>query len=377
MSVMVPTPTMSVCIAATRRALAPALLAGLLLSLGLAGCRGATKNNDAIAAATTVGVARALSGPAMPMIRTHGLLSNQEEIRLAFKVGGVIRQLSVDEGEQVGKGQKLAQIEQTEIEAQVEQARQAQQKAQRDLARGERLHADQVISLEQLQDLRTQSAMAKAALDAAEFNRSYATILAPHDGAILRRLAEERELVTAGEPILVLGVRDGGYVVNTGLADREVVQIKLGDPVEIRLDAWPQQLLEGAVTRIASAADPSNGMFRIEIAIDPVDLPLRSGLVAKLTIVPNSASAAQRVRVPIGAIVEGRADRASIFVLAQEQGQLRARRREVQVAFIEGEQVALASGIETGERVITDGALYLEDGEVVEVSEPRATPPAQ
>jgi RND family efflux transporter MFP subunit len=307
-------------------------------------------------------------GPAAPSIRTNGLLANEDEIRLSFKVGGVIKRLSVNAGDRVRKGQVLAEIEQAEINAQVEQAKQSFEKARRDLDRGERLHADKVISLEQLQDLRTQAAMAEAALNSAKFNWSYATIVAPHDGTVLRRLAEERELVQAGTSILVLGAHDKGFVVKAGLADREIVQIKLNDPAQIRLDAPPGQVLEGRITEISGAADQGSGMFGIEVSLDPVEQPLKSGLVAKLTIIPSTARAGERVHVPISAIVEGDGRTAQVFVLDQKH----ARKRSVEVAFIEGQQVALASGLQTGEHVITDGAQYLEDGEEVSIAEPVA-----
>lgn len=312
---------------------------------------------------TPVRVAEAVTGPAAPTIRTNGLLVNKDEIRLSFKVGGVIRRIAVQEGERVRQGQKLAEIEQTEVNAQVEQARQAFDKARRDLERGERLHADQVISLEQLQDLRTQAAVSEAALQSAQFNSSYSAIVAPHDGTVLRRLAEERELVAPGAPVLVLGAQDEGFVVRAGLADREIVQIKLNDAARVRLDALPDVTLTGKVTEIASAADPMSGMFNIEVLLDSTQQPLKSGLVAKLAIVPSSATAAERVYVPIAAIVEGDGRKASVFVLDGEH----ARRREVEVAFIENDAVALASGIAAGEKIVTDGSLYLEDGELIEV----------
>ena len=332
----------------------------------LAGCN--SKATVETPAATPVRVAAATNGPAAPSIRTNGLLANKDEIRLAFKVGGVIRKLTVSEGERVRKGQRLAEIEQTEVNAQVEQARQARDKANRDTARGERLYEDKVISLEQLQDLRTQAAMAEAALNSAEFNWNYAAIVAPHDGTVLRRLAEERELVSAGTPVLVLGAQDQGFIVRTGLADREIVQVRLGDAAQVRLDALPDATLRGKVTEVASAADAASGMFRIEVTLDKTDLPLKSGLVAKLTVVPSSASAGSRVYVPIGAIVEGDGRTARLFVLDKD----RARRRDVEVAFIEGDTVALVGGVEAGEQVITDGALYLEDGEQVAIAEPLA-----
>lgn len=326
---------------------------------------------DASATATPVRVAAAFDGPAAPSIRTNGMLVNKDEIRLSFKVGGVIKHMGVREGERVHKGQRLAEIELTEVNAQVEQARQAHEKAKRDAERGERLYADQVISLEQLQDLRTQTAVAAAALNSARFNSSYASIIAPRDGTVLRRLAEERELVAAGNPVLVLGAQDRGFVVRAGLADREIVQIKLGDSAQVRLDALPDAKIAGKVTEVASGADPASGMFMVEVALDAGELPLKSGLVAKITITPSTANSGSRVYVPIAAIVEGDGRRASVFVLDQD----RVHRREVEVAFIENETVALTGGLRTGEQIVTDGALYLEDGEQVAV-QPAAEPKA-
>ena len=344
----------------------PPLLVSLSL-LGVAGCNSTAEGRQQVELAR-VRTAAAVTGPAAPPIRTNGLLANEDEIRLSFKVGGVIRRLSVNAGDQVRKGQKLAEIEQTEIDAQVEQAAQAHEKARRDLERGERLYSDKVISLEQLQDLRTQLAVNEAALNSAKFNWSYAAIVAPHDGTVLRRLAEERELVQAGTPILVLGAKDKGFIVRTGLADREIVQVKLGDPAQIRLDALPGKTLLGRVTEVSGAADTGSGMFGIEVSLDTANLPLKSGLVAKLSIVPSTAKAGERVYVPIGAIVEGSGRTARVFVLDQKH----ARQREVEVAFIDGETVALTEGLKAGEQVITDGAQYLEDGEEVTIAEPVA-----
>jgi RND family efflux transporter MFP subunit len=337
-----------------------------LSAVYLCGCSGSVE--DIPAPATRVRTAVAFAGPAAPTIRTTGLLVNKDEIRLAFKVGGVIRSISVHEGERVRRGQRLAEIEQTEVNAQVEQARQAHTKAQRDLQRGERLYSDQVISLEQLQDLRTQAAVSEAALASAQFNSNYAVIVAPHDGTVLRRLAEERELVAAGNPVLVLGASDEGFVVRAGIADREIVQVKLNDAAQVRLDALPNVTLNGKVTEIASAADPS-GLFNIEVSLDATDRPLKSGLVAKLSIVPASARSGHRVFVPVASIVEGNARTASVFILDGSH----VRRREVEIAFFEDEAVALESGVNEGERLVTDGALYLEDGEQVTV-EPAVAP---
>jgi RND family efflux transporter MFP subunit len=287
-------------------------------------------------------------------------------MRLSFKTGGIVRRIAVLEGQEVKRGQVLAEIELGEIGASVEQARQAADKAQRDLARGESLYADQVISLEQLQDLRTQASVAAAQLSAARFNLGYSVITAPRDGIVLRRFVEERELVPAGQPVVALGAREGGYVVKAALADREIVQVSIGDTVEVRLDAFPDRTLPGTVVEASRAADERSRLFPIEVRIDSTPLPLASGLVAKLAIQPARTRTETLLYAPLAAIVEGDRDRASVFLVAAGK----AKRQPVRIAFITNGAAALAEGLAEGDQVVTDGALYLEDGEAVRVLAP-------
>jgi multidrug efflux system membrane fusion protein len=287
-------------------------------------------------------------------------------MRLSFKVGGVIRKIYVEEGQAVRKGQRLAEIELTEIDAQVAQIGALAEKARRDLDRGERLYADQVISLEQLQDLRTQASLQKAQLRGIEFNRGYSVIAAPQDGVVLRKLSQERELVPAAQAVLVIGAHERGYVVRAALADREVVQLRLGDAAEILMDAYPGRVIEGSISEIANAADEKTGMFPIEVRFGSAPVPLASGLVAKLRIHPASGHESALMYVPVGAVIEGDHDRASVFVVNGN----RVKRRDVRVAFIDSSGVAISSGLQAGERVVTDGAPYLEDQQQIEVQTP-------
>jgi RND family efflux transporter MFP subunit len=191
-------------------------------------------------------------------------------------------------------------------------------------------------------------------------------IAAPQDGVVLRKLSQERELVPAGQAVVVIGARNRGYVVRAALSDREVVQLKLGDPVEILMDAYPGRTIEGTVTEIAGAAVDKSGMFPVEVRFGSMPVPLASGLVAKLRVHPASSREAALTYVPISSVVEGDHDRASVFVVNAD----RVKRRDVRVAFIEPTGVALTSGLQPGERVVTDGALYLEDQEQIEVESP-------
>jgi RND family efflux transporter MFP subunit len=254
----------------------------------------------------------------------------------------------------------LADIEPAEVEAQTMQAQQLDDKAARDLERGEKLRAEEVISLEQLQNLRTQREMAAAALRAARFNRQRAAIVAPAAGTILRRLAEQNEQVQAGQPVLVLGSAARALLVRAAISDRNLVQLKRGDRVGVTLDAMPGATLTGTVTSLALAADTASGLFPLEVELEATKLGLASGMIATLRIVAP-AGGEQLVRVPASAIVAADGDRASVFVV--ESG--KANRRAVRVAFLEDAQVALSSGVRAGEQVVSAGAPYLDDGEVV------------
>lgn len=336
----------------------------LFAGLWLAGCD--SSGQAPVAEKSRVAVAAITAGPAQPAVLTSGVITTNEELKLSFKVGGIVRAVAVQEGAEVRAGQQLAALELTEIKAQSEQVRQLAAKARRDLERGEKMRADEVISEEQLEALRTQAAVAGAALRAAEFNQDYSTITARSDGVVLRKLVEEREFVQPGQPVLVVGPRAGGFIVKAGLSDRDIVRLQIGDPAAVTVDAFPDRQFPGRVTLLPAAADLASGLFAIEVELDPAPVKLVSGLVARLRIEPRIASMSSLAYAPIAAIIEADGDRAAVFVV--ENGI--AKRRSVRIAFIESTAVAVTEGLEPGETVVTDGALYLEGGQAIQVVAP-------
>lgn len=328
----------------------------------LVACRA---NHAPVAAApappSAVHFVQVASGPAQPMVRASGLLFAKDATRLSFKVGGIVAQLTVQEGDSVKRGQLLATIEQTEVAALVEQARVLQQKSARDLKRGEALFADSVISLEQVQDLRSQAQLAQAQLAQASFNREYARIEAPHAGVVLRRLVEVREQVTPGQPVVALSSAAAGFVLRAALADRDIVRVRLGDSAKVTMDAFPDAAFDATVSEIASAADEKTGMFMLEVRLNQAPPRASSGMVGKLSLQPNSEGLAALAYVPLSAVVDGDGRRASAFVVENAV----AKRVALQIAFIDREQVAVLSGLSPGQTVVTDGALFLSDGERV------------
>jgi len=92
-----------------------------------------------------------------------------------------------------------------------------------------------------------------------------------------------------------------------------------------------------------------------------------SGLLVKLEIQP-SAPAPKLIHVPIECVIEG--DRQRAWVFAYDPGTHKVKRKPVEMAFIDGADVALNSGVTAGERLVTDGLAYLRDGDLAELASP-------
>jgi multidrug efflux system membrane fusion protein len=345
-----------------KRTTGMALLAGLTL----AACRG-----DDAQEVVSNGSARVVTVRTVPVTDTmlarpivsDGTVAPKDEIGLSFKVTGVIARIAVDPGDAVRAGQVLAALDLKEIDASLMKARSAAQKAERDLARSRRLYADSVVTLAQWEDSQTAAEQARADWDAAAFNRRHAVIVAPAAGTVLRRSAEPGENVSAGTTVLILGSRSRGNVVRVGLADRDVVSLRKGDPAAARFDAIPGESFSGRVSQVAAAADPGTGTYQVEIALDD-EGRLAAGLVGRVEVRPSRG--ARITLVPVEAILEADGNEATVYTLSPDGA--RAERRRVTVAFIDGGQVAVPRGLEGRAAVVTDGAAYLDDGSSVRVT---------
>lgn len=351
---------------------APFALA-LAFGLALAGLPGCSREAPAAPAAPrSVRVAAAAVAPLDERLRAAGLLTAKDETRLSFKVGGIIGSMRVDEGRAVRAGEVLAELQRAEIDASLEQAQQAAAKAQRDLGRAQALFADGVATEEQVQDLTTGERIARAALQAAEFNAAHTRIVAPAGGVVLRKLAEKDEQVSAGQTVLVVGGAAGGWIVRSGLADRDAMRVHLGDLAGIEFDAWPGRTWSGRVSNIAAAADPATGTFAVEVSLEPagggtgVAAGFAQGLVARVSLRPRQAAPA--VLVPVQALLEANEREAGILVLDRGRGTVR--RVNIQIGRMSGGAVEVPGGLDAGTEVVIDGAAFLENGDPVRVVAP-------
>ncbi len=299
-------------------------------------------------------------------VKVSGLLASDAEARLSFKTGGVIQRLYVDEGTRVRKGQLLATVNLTEINAQVSQAEENVKKAERDLQRVENLYRDSVATLEQFQNATTGVKVAREGLTIAQYNQGYSEIRAPREGVILKKLMNEGEIAGPGSPIFVMnGTGPADWVVRAGVPDKEWVRLRIGEAAEVALDAFPGVIFSAKISNLAQAADPMSGLYQVELRVNPQGKPLATGLFATATIHP--ADQVSYAVIPTDALIEGNGDLAYVFVPAGNK----AERRPVKIAYLDGDTAMIYEGLSGISTVITSGSAYLLEGSPIDIQSPQ------
>ncbi|MDO8365509.1 MAG: efflux RND transporter periplasmic adaptor subunit, partial [Saprospiraceae bacterium] len=291
-------------------------------------------------------------------VHASGILTSSAEQRLSFKIGGIIRKIYVDEGDVVRTGQLLAVLDKTEIDAQVNQAQQGLAKTERDLARVEGLYRDSSATLELLQNATTGRDVARETVRIASFNQQYAEIRATRGGKIIKKLVNEGEITGPGLPAFVLfetGAND--WVVQINVSDRDWARLNLGLSAQIKMDAYEGTIFNGKVSDLAPAADPASGLYPVEIRIQPQGKRFAPGLFAEVDITPSKSR--PYTMIPVEAIVEG--DGQSAFVFSLQADGVSVKKIPVRVAFMEGNQAVIASGLDGVTEVVTSGAPYLSE----------------
>jgi multidrug efflux system membrane fusion protein len=224
-------------------------------------------------------------------IHTSGVLVNPSEQTLAFKTPGLVARVLVREGQSLRKGQVLAELDKSEIDAEVAQARALLKEAQRAEERLHKLFKTSVVPLDQLQSAQTSVEVIASRLKIAEFNQRHATIEAPSNGVVLKKQIEPNEIVNAQRPAFIFAEEGKGWLIRVGLNDRDVVRVREGDSADIVLDAYPGQTIAASVSEVAAKASDGTGTFEIEVRLQPQKHRIFSGMVGRVTIEPRSLCA--------------------------------------------------------------------------------------
>ncbi len=303
-------------------------------------------------------------------VTATGLLGTRSEMRLGFKTGGIIRKIYVNEGDDVKRGTVLAELDLSEIRAQVKQANIGLEKARRDLVRAENLYHDSVVTLEQYQDVQSAYELARTSKKVADFNLSYSRIKAPASGKIQRILAEPNEMIAPGHPVLLFASTEGDWVVRAALTDKDVVRISPGDSARITMDAFPGEQFLAMVTEVGTFADPYTGSYEVELAIYKPRSQFRTGFFSRVRIFP--AASEKALVVPLESLLDARDNLASVYLWRDGQ----VSRISVRTGPVRQDWVVVLKGVKKGDLVVTDGAKFIRKGSDVnpvnlkEVDEP-------
>lgn len=298
-------------------------------------------------------------------IRNSGRISHKNEMRLAFKTGGLIASIAVEEGDEVDAGQVLATLDLEEINARQNRAASRYRITAADLERFTKLYHESLVSLQVLQNAQSANDGAAADLQIADFNKKLSVIRAPASGRILKRYVESSELIQSGQPVFLLASSKQGSVVRVGLIDQDIVKVSVGDPVKILLDAYPGREFTGTVSEVALSTDSGTGTFEVEIRINDQGFDLRSGLIARVEILPSLGEA--QYYIPVESIFRADNGRATIFILDEENSTAHEVRIEIVEFLID--EVVVRGSLKASDRIIKLGAPYLTDGSAVSVIE--------
>ena len=250
------------------------------------------------------------------------------ELRLAPLAAGRVVRLLKDEGDSVRRGDTVAVLEQPGLQALIDQqraraeaatARTAEvqaaeadsQRAARDLARARPLRESGVLAPQQFEALQSaaaaaaarlqavrgavrESQAARAGLAAIEAIRDQLTLVAPDDGIVLTRYVERGEAVTAGMPVVSIGLVTRPWI-RAYIGERFLARVAVGQAVAVRTDAFPDSAFSGRIVEISPHAEftpraaltereRADLVFAIKVRVDDPRGRLKAGLPVDLAI---------------------------------------------------------------------------------------------
>lgn len=299
-------------------------------------------------------------------IYTSGLIATENEDRLSFKIGGIIDRVYVEEGQFVKKGQLLATLKPTEINDQVEQAKLALDKAQRDYSRAKNLYTDSVATLEQLQNAETAMELARRTAETVAFNQEYAYIKADEDGYIVSKMGNGGEVVAAGTPVLTMGETGAAkdWVLRVGVTDAEWGAVAVGQKAVVHLDAFGDKVFGGTVYKKSRSVDQGSGSFQVDIRVELGREMPAAGMFGKAVLL--SERAGEAITVPYEALVQISGERGFVYVPQQDRS---LKKKEVVIGSFNAREVIIRSGLAAGDRVVVSNNAFLNEHSIIATNE--------
>jgi membrane fusion protein (multidrug efflux system) len=335
-------------------------LASKLIALGLllllAGCQKVQPVASVSLPVASVRVRSIELEPHVAFENVVGTVRPKLQSVIEAKVSGQIEKMLVVPGQQVKAGDLLVQLRVREIQAKLDEALATQRQTEDDLKRYTTLLQQRVVSQQDFDAVQTRARVAKAAAIEAETNLAYATITAPFDGVITRKLADVGDLASPGKPLVE--IEDTKSLrLEADVPEAIVGNVEMGAKFDVRIESWPNDL-EGIVSEIAPAGDPNSRTFVVKLDL-PMSAGLRAGQFGRVAIPVGETEV---LRTPASAVIR-RGQMELIFVVVDQHAHLRLVKTGKHI----GDEVELVSGVEPGEQVVIEGNRNLVDGQPVNI----------
>ncbi|MBP2160683.1 MULTISPECIES: efflux RND transporter periplasmic adaptor subunit [Asticcacaulis] len=307
--------------------------------------------------ATLVNYVTAGQDTAPVTVSGSGTISAWQEVPIGAETGGLTAvALLVDEGQSVAKGQPLLKMNDVLLQAQVRQAKASAVQAEKAYARAKELHDKQYLSAAALDQAFANQETTAAALATAQTQLSLATVRAPVAGVISSRKAVLGQVIQPGAELFRI-VRDGRIELNMEVVESELSMVKAGMPASVTTATTGT--VTGTVRIVTPMVDPATRLGYARISV-PWSSGLRPGMFASGQVSVGSQSV---TTVPQVAIVYSE-NTPGVFVVGADG---KAHRRKVTLGGQSGKNVIVREGLQSGDRIVTTGAGFLNDGDKVKL----------
>lgn len=345
------------------------------------------ENNNSLPT-VLVEVSAPIIDDAVRVLTLNGDIRADRQVVLISQVSGRLITRPVEMGDTVRKGQLIAVVDYSQLDLAVKQARAAVASAEEqsanlttELERIEQLYEAGGASKQQLDQIRTHERaaregvnQARAALEQATIMRREAEIRAPFDGVVGQVMVNVGDMIAPSVPIAIIVERDL-LIGAVKIPERDLQFIAIGQPVSVRVAAYPGQEFQGKIHRISPILDPITRMVDVEAAIENTEHLLKPGMFASLGIEvarhPNMIMAPSDAILQesrIAALTSGSDFDRVYYVYVVENNV--AIRKNVKIGFNYAGRVEVLDGITPEDTLITRGHHLLQNGQPVTISSP-------
>ena len=298
--------------------------------------------------------------PMTDVLTLPGQTEALHDVLVAAERAGRVEWVGPSEGDFVTAGQVLAKIDLAQAEADLSKARSAFELARKQTERRSALLQQKVVSKEELDKAETELSSARSDLTQAQVAFDQGRVLSPINGRINDLLVDPGEYVNTGSPVAEL-VDVSKIRINLNAPELDVRYLSVGQEVDVRVDAYPDETWKGVVDFVAFKADESTKTFRTRVVVDNPEGRIRPGMLARVQLKRQQLDNA--VAAPLFAIVDKGGER---IIFVEEDGVARA--RTIEIGVIDGEKAQILKGLSLGEKLIVAGFNEVEEGVAVEPS---------